>query len=160
MFLLLLAVSLCTLATLMLLFKVKAKWFAVVGFLNFAFMLLGGERINLTFAHENQTFLFVTFNFFNVLYLYFAKPKKNLEFLGQPVKPFLNSPFYISTCAILGGFGLPLLFYLPDWRVLEPGDWASALLSFYMGAVGIFLFKRAWRVRTLRLELQQSLEEH
>ena len=156
--LLLLAVSLCLLATFMLWLKVDARWFAAISFLSLAFNLSGGERIDFAFARENSVFFTLTFNLFLFLYLYFAKRPKNVEILGKPAKQFPNYPLYISAGMVLFGFGSPLyLFSASGWTRLTLNDWGLFVLFFYMGVVGIFLFRRAWRLRKLRLELQVSL---
>ncbi len=162
MFLLLLALSLCTLATFMLLFKVGAKWFAAVSFAGFAFTLLGGERISFTFAHEYDDFFRFTFYYFMYLSIYFTKvPKEPVYVSGVLAKRFPNRPLFISAALIIFGFGAPIYLYgVANWRQFSIENWALIVLSFYMGVVGIILFKRAWRVRRLRLELQKSLGKH
>ena len=143
----------------MLWLKVDVRWFAAFGFLSFAFSLFGSPRIDFAFARENYIFFTLTFNLFLFLYLYFAKRSKNVEILGKPAKQFPDYPLYVSVGMMLCGFISPLyLFGALDWGQIELEDWALTTLSLYMGVVGTILLRRAWRVRRLRLELQNSSE--
>ena len=160
MLILSIAIFICALVSVMLLFKVKPAWFTALALFFFAFFILGEERLNFAFAYENRDFFQFGFSLFILLGVYFIEePEKPIEILGTPAKRFPNRPIYASTWLVIFGFGLPLLFY-GVWarRPLEPQDWAFMTLSFYMGVVGAILLKRAWRARRLRLELQNSSE--
>lgn len=158
MLILLISIATCVITTALLVANADAKWFTTLAGVFFVITALGGERTNITFAHEHEYFFSLSLNYFIFLAAYFfLEPKEPTYILGTPKKKIPNRPLFASAALIAFGFGLPFLYL--GQAVLEPTNWALILLSVYMGIVGIFLFRRAWRVRKLRLELQKSLRK-
>ena len=156
------AIFVCILITMLLLLKAGLNWFVALSLTFFALMISGEERINFAFARENYYFFLLGFNYLVILSTYFYRvPEEPTYILGTPVKQFRNRPLFASGALVLFGFAYPPLFYnLLSWRTLGPEAWALILLSFYMGVVGILLFRQAQRVRKLRLELQELNERN
>ena len=142
MLLLLLAVSLCLLATIMLTAKVSYRWFFVVACTSFVIHLM---RERVTFVDENQTFFSLAWLFFLALALH-LQPDKEDSGLRQRMsassqRKFIPRILILTSCYFLVFLSDALRVH---WTALDERAQAESVLLIYMGIVGIFFL---WQTR-------------
>ncbi len=141
---LLLASSICVIATILLLTEAGSRWFYAAAFVGFAVYLAGGPRVDIAFVRENHSFFLICSMFFAGLAGYLATDEENSN-VEQRLSSLRWQRYFAKFVIIMSLYFLIFSYDLlrVRWASLDEQSQAISVLVAYIGAVYFFLLRRA-----------------